>query len=94
MKQALSIAAVAFGPTAIAVAFYFLAKGSFSLPREIDGLVTLAAICIAGVITTLQAKKYGVRKTGWLGVGAKTAVPLIVLSWLFYALSLATQILA
>lgn len=37
---------------------------------------------IAGTITKL-ARKYGVEKTGWLGIGAKSIFVLIGLSWVF-----------
>jgi hypothetical protein len=37
---------------------------------------------VAGTIITKLARNYGIEKTGWLGIGAKSIFVVIGLSWL------------
>lgn len=92
LREAFLIAIVAFGSTSIGLATYFVLKVFLALPKELDGAVTGAALVLAGWLTTMRAKKYGVRKVGWLGVGAKTVLTLVIGSWLLFAINLATHI--
>jgi len=72
---------------------YFLAKdawgfsagsdGLAAFSAGSDGLATLAVFCVAGHLITKLAKNYGIEKAGWLGVGAKSMLALVAISWVF-----------
>ena len=53
---------------------------------SVDGLFALVAMSVAGTIITKLAHTYGIEKTGWLGVGAKSVFVLIGLSGLIVAI--------
>jgi hypothetical protein len=44
-------------------------------------LVGLVMLCVAGSLITKLAKTYGIEKTGWLGVGAKSMLAVLAMSW-------------
>src|SRR6266511_3410040 len=64
---------------------YFLAKDAWGFSAGSDGLATLAVFCVAGHLITKLAKNYGIEKAGWLGVGAKSMLALVAISWVFVA---------
>jgi hypothetical protein len=54
---------------------------AYVLPTAAFGLSTLVAACLAGAIITRMAAREGVAKRGLLGVGAKSVLSLLLLSW-------------
>jgi hypothetical protein len=50
----------------------------------IDGLSAVILLCLSGVLITRQARRYGVEKSGWLGVGGKAMLSVFALSSLFF----------
>lgn len=92
-KQSLNLSVRSFVPASLAIIGYLFARMILDFTAKFDGLATLAAICLAGVIITSRAERdYGVVKDGILGIGGKTALTLIALSWLLFAINLATHI--
>jgi hypothetical protein len=60
-----------------------VAVGGWS--ERLDGLFLFLGMCVAGRFITELARNYGIEKTGWLGVGAKTVITLFVLQGLIGA---------
>lgn len=82
---------IAFVAHAIGLVFYilyFFAERQFAIPKGVAGLVALVWSSIVGSIITRQARTYGVEKTGWLGVGGKSILYLIFLSWVLTIIGL------
>ena len=61
---------------------YFFAKAALAWPDTVDGLFTIVIMSVAGTVITKLARNYGIEKTGWLGIGAKSILVLLFLSWL------------
>ena len=58
--------------------------------NEISGAAILLCMSLAGFLITRLAAREGVKKLGWLGVGAKSVLSILALSWIIVAvLSLA-----
>jgi hypothetical protein len=51
-------------------------------PDTVDGLFTIVVMSVAGTVITKLARNYGIEKTSWLGIGGKSILVLLVLSWL------------
>jgi hypothetical protein len=81
--QAFFVSLVAAGVSMALYIFYTLSKPAFGLAgsTSADGLVTLVMMSVMGSIITRLLRQYGIEKTGWLGVGAKIMLSLLVLSW-------------
>jgi hypothetical protein len=47
----------------------------------VGGLAILLCMGLAGFLITRLAAREGVKKTGWLGVGAKSVLSTLALSW-------------
>ena len=43
-------------------------------------------LILSFVLIAQRARTYGIKKTGWLGVGAKAILGLLVLSWVLVGL--------
>ncbi|MFK4489680.1 hypothetical protein [Bradyrhizobium sp. USDA 336] len=80
-SAAFLISLAAFAAVTILYLLYFIVQSAAALPNSIDGLFGLVAVSIAGTIITKLARNHGVEKTGWLGVGAKSILVVIGLSW-------------
>ena len=79
--QSLWILAVSFAVmTGIMLVFFFAVEPVTG--GTVTGLASLLSSCLAGSLITRLAKNEGVQKTGWLGVGAKSILSLIGLSWI------------
>jgi hypothetical protein len=59
-----------FASTVLLIVFTVV-KPDLKPAPVIDGLSALILFCLSGVLITWQARKYGVEKSGWLGVGGK-----------------------
>jgi hypothetical protein len=81
-SRAFLIALIAFAVSTALTVLYFVTKFAIGLPDTVDGLVTLVSMAVAGTVITRLARKHGIEKTGWLGVGAKSILLLIGLSWI------------
>jgi hypothetical protein len=72
--------------TLVLMIAYYSVKPQLGIPRAWDWLATLAVMIImANMITRLSANNYGIKKIGWLGLGAKVVFGLLFLSWAFAA---------
>jgi hypothetical protein len=79
-KQALLISALAIlVPTAILIAFTF-AKLFFAIGTSFDSVVNIFDYLVVGAIVTRLARNYGIEKYGWLGLGGRANICLLVLS--------------
>ena len=54
--------------------------------NSLDGIVTIIVIVVSGAVITRLARNYGVKKTGWLGVGGKSVLVMITLTWVIVLL--------
>jgi hypothetical protein len=86
LKEGFFIGLLAYAVSTVLLVVYFVAKPVFQIPTYLDGLTTVVWMCLAGIIITRQAGRYGVEKTGYLGVGAKTMLSVLVLSWVLVAI--------
>jgi hypothetical protein len=80
-STAFLISLVGFAVGTVLYVLYFITKTAMALPNSVDGLFTLVVMSLAGTIITILARNYGVEKTGWLGIGAKSIIVLVGLSW-------------
>ena len=80
-SKAFLISLEAFAVCTILAIAYYIVKAVMKLPDSVDALFTLVFISVAGTIITKLARNYGIEKTGWPNVGAKSIFVLIGLSW-------------
>jgi hypothetical protein len=84
--QALIISVFSFTISTFLIAVYFFVKASIGIPSSVDFIPTIVLLLLTGVLITQRAKAYGIKKTGWVGVGGKTILALLVFSWLMVGL--------
>jgi hypothetical protein len=84
-SKAFLISLAGFAVGTILYIVYFIAKVVMALPNSVDGLFTLVVMSVAGTVITRLARNYGIEKTGWLGIGAKSIFVLLGLSWVIVA---------
>jgi len=54
----------------------------------------MVMLVLSGVLITRRAQTYGIKKTGWLGVGGKTMLALLAMGWVLVGLySLITRLM-
>lgn len=82
----LVISLIAAFVMAVLMALYYASKAMTGLPNAVDGVATLMGMIVMGILITRQAQTYGVVKTGKLGVGGKSILGLIGISWLLIGL--------
>jgi hypothetical protein len=82
--QALLIAGWSIFVSTVLLIVFTVVKPDLKPAPVIDGLSALILFCLSGVLITWQARKYGVEKSGWLGVGGKAMLSVFVLSSLFF----------
>jgi hypothetical protein len=87
--QAFIISVFSFTISTLLIAVYFYVKASMGIPPATDGLATMVSLLLTGVLITRRARAYGIKKTGWLGVGGKTMLTLVAFSWALVGLYLA-----
>lgn len=87
-RQSLSISIQAFAAAGAVIAAYFVSKPMLDLGPAGESLAFLVSFCLAGVVITRLGAKRGVKKTGRLGLGAKTVLSLIAASWLLAGICL------
>jgi hypothetical protein len=82
--QALLIAGWSiFLSTILLIAFTVL-KPDLKPAPVIDGLSALILLCLSGLLITREARKHGIEKTGWLGIGGKAMLSVLALIGLFF----------
>ena len=78
--------------TVAALLSFYVLQIALQLPRAWDGVAALCAMSIGGTTITRLARSYGLEKSGRVGVGAKTMLGVLVLSWvligIFYVITL------
>jgi len=84
-SKAFLISLAGFAVSTILLLVYFFAKAALAWSDTVDSIFTIIAMCVAGAVITRLARNYGIKKTGWLGIGAKSILVLVVLSWLIIA---------
>jgi hypothetical protein len=95
LKEGFFIAFVAYGVSTFALIAYTFAKPFLGIPSYYaDFIGTIAWMGLTGTIMTVQGRKYGVKKLGWLGVGGKTMFAVLVLSWVLVAIGFAFNLLS
>jgi hypothetical protein len=87
--QAFVISVFSFTISTLLIAVYFFVKASMAIPSAADGVATTVSFLLTGVLITRRARAYGIKKTGWLGVGGKTMLALLAFSWALVGLYLA-----
>jgi hypothetical protein len=87
--RAFIISVFSFTISTLLIAVYFYVKASMGIPSVADGLATIVSLLLTGVVITRRAQAYGIKKTGWLGVGGKTMLALVAFSWVLVGLYLA-----
>jgi hypothetical protein len=92
--DALMISLIAAFVTAILMALYYAGKAMTGPPRSADGVATLVGMIVMGILITRQAQTYGVVKTGKLGVGAKSILGLLGISWVMVGLYILVAVLS
>jgi hypothetical protein len=78
--QALRISAVGYAAM-VALMFAFYVVKPLDAGAEVEGLVAMLSLCLAGALITQLAARSGITKTGLLGVGAKAVLSLLAMSW-------------
>jgi hypothetical protein len=86
--QAVLIAGWCLLLATVLLTIYFALKPMLGLPASVDGIATIAWMALAGTLITRQAQKYGFKKSGWLGLGAKVMLSILALSWVFVGIYL------
>jgi len=87
-SQALLISLIAssvsIGLSAALIVLYYLTRSAWGPPPagiNIETLATFITLFGGGYLITKLAKKYGIEKTGWLGVGARSMLTVLAMSW-------------
>jgi hypothetical protein len=90
--QALMICGVATAASfAIYVVYVLGLKAPYHLNKDVDGVATLVAWSALGIIITRLAANYGIKKYGWLGVGGRANLYLLMLLWALIAVIFGVQ---
>jgi hypothetical protein len=85
-KQAFLIALPAHAIAIFVTVVYYTAKVLAGIPSIVDGPVTFVALSVAGTLMTRGASNNGVQKTGYVGIGAKAILLLMLSSWILAAI--------
>lgn len=82
--QSLLVSLVAAATGIALYVAYVLSKPALGLAdtHPADSLVSITIVFAMGAIITRLARRYGIEKTGWLGIGAKAMLGLIALGWI------------
>lgn len=79
-RQAFLISAVTNFITLVLFVTYRNVQPQLGVPKQItDMLATLAAMILTATIVTRLSANYGIKKTGWFGLGAKAVFGLYAL---------------
>lgn len=79
--QSLYISAVAVVILLAFIVAYTFAKVPLRLGRDVESFVYIAGYLITGIVITRLARNYGVEKKGWLGLGGRANLWILVASW-------------
>jgi hypothetical protein len=85
LKEGFFISVLAYAVATVPLVVYFITKRHLGIPPTVDAAATIAWMFVAGSIISRRAAAYGVVKTGWFGVGAKTMFSILALSWVVVA---------
>jgi hypothetical protein len=83
--QSLLISAVATGISMGLYIAYVFARAPYYRNRDLDNLAVLVGWIILGIVITRLSRNYGILKHGWVGLGGRANLWLIVLSWALIA---------
>jgi hypothetical protein len=93
--RALLISASAWAVAAVLMASFYVAKSAFGFSQWwVESIACAFGLSVAGLLMTRLARKYGVQKTGKLGVGAKSILSFIAAGWVFFGVLYALLMLA
>jgi hypothetical protein len=81
--QALLIAGWSFFLSTLVLVVYTFLRPVLHLPQSVDAISTLVWLAATGTLMTRRARKYGIEKPGWIGLGAKVTLSILALSWVF-----------
>jgi hypothetical protein len=84
--QALLIAGWSFFLSTLLLVVYTFLRPVLNLPQSVDTISTMVWMAITGTLITWRARKYGIEKPGWVGLGARVTLSLLALSWAFVGL--------
>jgi hypothetical protein len=87
--QAFIISVFSFTISTLLIAVYFYVRASMGIPSAADSVATIVSLLLTGVLITRRARAYGIKKTGWLGVGGKAMLALLAFSWVLVGLYMA-----
>jgi hypothetical protein len=82
--QSLLMSAVASVVLIVLLVVYYLAEAPLGLDVLFDSVAILVAWCVLGTIITRLARNYDIKKRGWLGLGAKANLWLLLVSWVLF----------
>jgi hypothetical protein len=82
--QSLLISAVASAISIVLLVAYYFVKVPLGLNVNFDSFAILAMWCVLGTIITRLARNYDIKKHGWLGLGAKANLWLLLVSWVLF----------
>ena len=77
--QAFLVSLVSAGAALLFLITYTFLSGTL-FPEWIDSLAVVATFAVMGTLITLQARAYGVEKTGFVGVGGRSVLALLAFS--------------
>src|SRR5262249_40093555 len=85
-SQALLISLIAssvsIGLSVVLIVLYYLMGSAWGLPRfNVEVLAGCIMLFGGGYLITKLSKKYGIEKTGWLGVGGRSMLAVLAMSW-------------
>jgi hypothetical protein len=81
--QALLIAGRSFFLSTLLLVVYTFLTLVLHVPQSVDAISTMVWLAMTGTLITWRARKYGIEKPGWVGIGAKVTLSLLALSWVF-----------
>jgi len=85
-SRGLLISLIAVGLSTLPLAIYYWAKSAVGIPQAADTVAVIAWMSLAGALISKQARKHGVEKAGFLGLGAKVMFCIIALTWIATAI--------
>ena len=79
--QALLIAGWSFFLSTLPLVAYTFLRSVLHVPQSADTISTMVWMAVTGTLITWRARKYGIEKPGWVGLGAKVTLSILALSW-------------
>lgn len=80
--KALLISTSACGVAAVMMASFYVTRSMLGLFQWwVESIASALGLSVAGMLMTGLARKYGIQKTGKLGVGAKSILAFMAVGW-------------